>query len=129
MLGNGGKSSSSASNGGGIDIMSVIQMLNKTKGGNGMNINLNDAISGIDMGGLLKQIGGSGSGSSDLINVILKQVLGGATANKNNNMGINSPSGNGGMGGMLGNMTTGDIASMAQGAAVILGNIMGNKNR
>ncbi|MBP5455732.1 MAG: hypothetical protein J6Y37_04475 [Paludibacteraceae bacterium] len=131
VLANSGRSTTSApSNGGGlggIDIMSVIQAFNKSRGGSansGMNMNANNG--GIDIGSVLSQLGGNNSGSSDLINMILKQVLGGALGGMNSNSSIQTGS-TSSSNGPLGNMSMSDIASMAKGAAVILNSILAKK--
>ena len=131
VLANSGRSTTSASNSnggglGGIDIMSVIQAFNKSRGGSansGMNMNVNNG--GIDIGSVLSQLGGNNSGSSDLINMILKQVLGGAMGSMRSNNSIQT--GSSSSNGPLGNMSMSDIASMAKGAAVILNSILAKK--
>lgn len=124
VLANSGKTTTAASNGDGIDIMSIIQMFNQSRGGSSMNMNVNGGS--IDIGSILGQLaGGSKSGSSDLISMILKQVLGGAMSGMGANSSIQTGSTtSSSSAGPLGNMSMTDIATMAQGAAVILNKIL-----
>lgn len=106
-------------NQGGIDLGSILKQV---AGGSSNNT---ASSKGLDVGNILKQM--AGNNSSDLISVILKQVvasgLGGMMGNAAAN--ANQPAANGSN--PLGNMSKTDIASAAQNAAVILKSILGNK--
>lgn len=114
ILGGGKKAQSQ----GGIDLGSILKQVAGGSSNNAANSN------GLDVGNILKQM--AGNNSSDLISVILKQVvasglggtMGNAAANANQPAASSNP---------LGNMSKTDIASAAQNAAVILKSILGNK--
>ena len=114
ILGGGKKAQSQ----GGIDLGSILKQVAGGSSNNAANSN------GLDVGNILKQM--AGNNSSDLISVILKQVvasglggtMGNAAANTNQPAASSNP---------LGNMSKTDIASAAQNAAVILKSILGNK--
>lgn len=115
----GGKSANqnSANNQAGIDLGAILKQISAASGNNNAAANGN----GIDMGAILKQM--AGNNSSDLINVILKQVVAGGLGKMMGNASANASQANNG----LGNMSNNDIASAAQNAAVILKSILGSK--